>query len=1540
MPTHLPDHLPTDNFEVQTQSRHEVTPAVTRSRSACAVTQDDPHRPASNSTETSESQSQPRHAVTPAVTRSRCACPVRRASTSACAVTRDKPHRPPSNSTEPSDSQSQQRHEVTPAVTRSRSACAVRRTSNTHDTSERHRKTNVAARRASKARRRRAARTAILAARRLRTQPTRQADDDSAIIRDHFTRMRAPRHPTLPPPASNAPLISPKGIQEFNSMTHIPDSNIFENTVLTHEDNYVCPHCGAMLWKEERKNKYNCCKNGEYATHPLRPIPADVWDIFYSSEFSRNQRRYNSLFSFIALGAGGMDKRTWTNPPPASMLTMHGKAYHRIFDLQEQYENLTVGNTARLYIYDSDFTQQSQSTRMNHNIATSLRNYITGNIPWAHQYKAAVDTVINSPNVTSGPAFIEFADVSRANDGPVIGQPVAAPEIAALLYPSGQRCTSTTQPIVTYPKDSPDSKPRFLPLWSSAIEPLQFPFLFCKGESGWSKGHKSEVPPYKSRTMNRSNTKHVPFLFYCRQRLLCEPVFKTNSRIAQEWSCSMYSRFEEDTLTFVERDAMQQRLSTYRSVKESTAADMPGNLLPASFHGSPLKRKKNTEDALAVVNRKGKPHVMLTVTCNPLWSEIVDNLEPNQSASDRPDLCCRVFKIKLGEIMKELKSGNVFGPYDYHMYTIEFQKRGLPHAHIVARFKGDGPNTPDLMDSWVWAQLPSASIAEGRLREKVLKFMVHRHCGANNPNSPCMETNRQSRRKYCNKYYPQPFRSTATVNEKSGRAEYKRTDNGDTATIRQKVEDVWKDVTIDNQLIVPYNPYLLLKFDCHICVDVVTAASCVKYLFKYVTKGADMAKARISGISSEVEQYRQTRYISAAEANWRLLGFDLLNRAPAVTLLFAHLEGENHVVFTPTDTHEQRQHIAEEAVSDLMRYFKRPIPSIFTPLSMLDYYESYVVTKKKKDHPIPSAPPPGSWLDGYGNVVSERQSPHVCRIKFQTPAVGDLFYLRLLLHKWFGRSFLELRTVRNPEGQPIQHPTFHDAARARGLISGEEEYFICMEEAISFQMPHQLRGLFVTLILDGGPAPKLWTDYQDDLIEDLTRRFDREEASQEALRLIDIKLQLHGKTNEQLGLPSATHRQTEYQRMKSSFDADEQTSYADVHEPLLTSEQLRVYTAVIDAVKQRHPKAFMIDAPAGTGKTFTEKVIASRLRGEGYTVIAVASTGIAALQLPGGWTAHSMFKLPLNEYVVPGAMCNINSETQRAELSKKCDVIIFDETPMTHKYCIEALDITLRDLMRNSSIFGGKTIIFSGDFRQIGPIVQFGSAADTVEASIISSYLWRDITRVRLTISQRDRDDAAYASFVRAVGENRQPSVRFPDGADLMPLSNSHDVSSTDHFTLQHTTDFDTLAKFVYPDPDADTRLLHDRALLATTNSSIDASNDHITDKRPGSSATFYSSDTLVKDDSNTNTAFASPEHLNSLNVQGVPPHQLHLKSDALAMITRNLNFSEGLVNGQKVVLRGISPNSRVIQVDYSLRTNQSSSFLAFCFTRRSAETV
>ena len=87
-------------------------------------------------------------------------------------------------------------------------------------------------------------------------------------------------------------------------------------------------------------------------------------------------------------------------------------------------------------------------------------------------------------------------------------------------------------------------------------------------------------------------------------------------------------------------------------------------------------------------------------------------------------------------------------------------------------------------------------------------------------------------------------------------------------------------------------------------------------------------------------------------------------RDPAVTVVHAHLE-EHNVMYPSNATDEFRRQCANDAVSDLMRYFNRPLDHIVNPLTLLDYFESYTITKKKtkKDDPIPSSAPPGKWLD-------------------------------------------------------------------------------------------------------------------------------------------------------------------------------------------------------------------------------------------------------------------------------------------------------------------------------------------------------------------------------------------------------------------------------------------------------------------------------------------------------------------------------------------------------------------------------------------------
>ena len=131
------------------------------------------------------------------------------------------------------------------------------------------------------------------------------------------------------------------------------------------------------------------------------------------------------------------------------------------------------------------------------------------------------------------------------------------------------------------------------------------------------------------------------------------------------------------------------------------------------------------------------------------------------------------------------------------------------------------------------------------------------------------------------------------------------------------------------------------------------------------------------------------------------------------------------------------------------------------------------------------------------------------------------------------------------------------------------------------------------------------------------------------------------------------------------------------------------------------------------------------MRAKNQIVIMVASSSMASLLLPGGKTAHSKFKIHVP--IFEDSTCNIHQGSQLAELLNQTSLIIWDEAPMAHKFCFEALDQSLRDIITNKSssnqIFRGKVIVFGGDFRQILPVIPRGNRSDIINAIINSSYL-------------------------------------------------------------------------------------------------------------------------------------------------------------------------------------------------------------------------
>ncbi|CAM9630373.1 unnamed protein product [Ectocarpus sp. 13 AM-2016] len=241
-------------------------------------------------------------------------------------------------------------------------------------------------------------------------------------------------------------------------------------------------------------------------------------------------------------------------------------------------------------------------------------------------------------------------------------------------------------------------------------------------------------------------------------------------------------------------------MTTKNAIHNAPPDKRVGKRLPASFHGSNTERKRKQLDALAVVARMGSPTLMVTFTANPSWPEVTENLLRGQQSMERPDLISRAFNVRLKSLLAELRNG-LFGKAAFILHVIEWQGRGLVHAHIIVRYD-EGPQEQGKVDDWIWTNLPDASIANGKVRENVLAYMIHKKCGKHNPSAACMKVDPKTKRACCQKHYPQPFRSSMHTNN------------------RGRAEDV-----------VPYNPYLLMKYDSHICVDLVTAKKCCTSLF-------------------------------------------------------------------------------------------------------------------------------------------------------------------------------------------------------------------------------------------------------------------------------------------------------------------------------------------------------------------------------------------------------------------------------------------------------------------------------------------------------------------------------------------------------------------------------------------------------------------------------------------------------------------------------------------------------------------------------------
>jgi hypothetical protein len=849
-----------------------------------------------------------------------------------------------------------------------------------------------------------------------------------------------------------------------------------------------CEFCEAMHWASEAISGANqqfelCCKRGDAMLEYLRPPPAFLRALLKEDDprarsFRQNIRAYNSALAFTSVS---YTKDTRTNlSRGVHCFQIHGELFHYQGPLELGSQQVPA--FAQLFFYDPEYATDLRlqyRPSLDREILYGLHEMLTEHNPFIRIYKTARERLATQPgyfrillNPQMHLVLQSGADRRREN------LPTST-ELAGIL--PDEFTEESRRDVLLAVREPGRHGPQLhrVPVTHATYMPLHYVLLFPYGEYGW---HYEMQLRDARHTRQRTRLEQRPFYrfrLHPRTREM-SPLFWA-SRLFQQYIVDAFVACETTALDWLRKNQDKIRADVYNGLTDTlirqdvSAGDLGRRfILPSSFTGGDRFMQQLFQDSMAIVRYFGKPTFFITFTANPRWPEIDRELHNGLQPTDRPDIIARVFRLKVQELLADLKNG-LFGPYAGYVYTIEYQKRGLPHMHLLlfltaaARF-----HTPDQVDEVVCAEIPDPSWdPTGELRTLVTAHMLHGPCGEDYLQAPCMVRKHPHGPLICSKRFPKQFTDRTLIHE-DGYPEYCRRDNGQTFTVR-KPGFPGQQVIRDNRWVVPYNPYLLQKFQSHINVEVCASVQAIKYIHKYVYKGTDRTTIAVTDTNDEITRYVHARYISPCEAIWRLFEFPTHQEFPPVQHLAVHLEGQQTVYFpdniSPTDLAAR----TATARSTLMAFF-----------------EYNAAHEDGREYLYTEFPARFTW-DQKNRMWKKRQrgkDRRIGRMYHCSPISGERYYLRLLLTVIRGpRSFTDPYFV---EG--VRYPTYQAACIARGLAENDQEWYQCFDEAVLFTPAGGLRTLFLTGLRQRLFADPLaiWDRYKHSFCDDLWHQLTRD----------------------------------------------------------------------------------------------------------------------------------------------------------------------------------------------------------------------------------------------------------------------------------------------------------------------------------------------------------------------------------------------------------------------------------------------------------------
>ncbi|XP_037871618.1 uncharacterized protein LOC119629558 [Bombyx mori] len=1246
-----------------------------------------------------------------------------------------------------------------------------------------------------------------------------------------------------------------------------------------------CRYCEALKWKEETPGM--CCSGGKVKI-PLLGEPEEplksllLYDSNESRRFLSRIRKYNSCFQMTSFG---VDKEV-VMPGFSPTFTVQGQVYHRIGSLLPA--NNEQPKFLQLYFMGDE---KNEADRRCQNIQGIERDTVLKIQRMLHEHNRLINTFKTALERMPGedyrlvmhPDRTPSGEHERRYNAPLIN------EVAALV--TGEQFAF--RDIVLQARD--DTLTR-VPDTHKFYDALQYPIIFSKGQ----EGYHFQVPQINPVTGLPLHNKKVSCMdFYAYNMMIRENNFNIVQRckqLANQFYVDMYVKVESERLRYISLNQTKLRAENYIHLQDAVANDAnlnPNNLgrmviLPSSFVNSPRYLHEYTQDAFVYVRTHGRPDLFVTFTCKPAWPEIVNQLMPGQSAIDRHDVVARVFRLKVKKLMDVINKGRVFREARCFMYSVEWQKRGLPHVHILLWLKDK--LRPDQIDNIISAEIPDPNI-DKTLHDIIVKNMIHGPCGPENPQCHCMKDGK------CTKKFPRKL-VKETVHNNHGYPQYRRrapADGGRTATVKLRNGSY---VTVDNSWVVPYSPILSKMFNAHINVEACSSVRAIKYICKYINKGSDQAifnfrNTDLANPVDEVQTYQSGRYVSSNEAVWRLLAFPLHERHPTVTHLSVHLENGERVYFNEHNFHER---ITTPPKTTLTAFFDLCIRDEFAKTLLyveVPRYYTWDASRKTWKSRIQ-----GTSVHDWPGVKSGDALGRVYTVHVSNM---ECFCLRMLLHHVRGpTSFNDLKKYNTQD-----YPTFREACEARGLLENDNHWDVTLEEAAQCRSAGKMRELFAVLVATCGLSnpQQLWDKYKNDMTDDILHRLQEQNPNvtysdliyNEGLTKIEDQVKtISRKDLSDYGMirPQRTEEISSDLIRELDYDTASLQQQLTESVPRLIPEQRLVFDNVFKKIEDGEGGLLFLDAPGGTGKTFLLNLLLAQIRKDKGIAVVVASSGIAATLLNGGRTAHSVLKLPLNLAHEEMPVCNISKNSERGRMLQQCKLLVWDECTMSHKRAIEALDRPLKDIKSNPNIMGGMVVLLAGDFRQTLPVITKGTPADEINACLKASTLWVHVKTFSLSTNMRvqlhnDVQSGQYAAALLKIGEDRMAK----DGNGMITLDR-------EFCNVVHNPD--DLNNFVYSELLTNMRnrdWLCERAILAPTNEMVGQINEQIMSRVEGDIVEFLSVDTVM--DTEQVTSYPV-EFLNSLELSGVPSHKLRLKVGVPVLLMRNLDAPR-LCNGTRL---------------------------------------